>query len=146
MRGAFVSATDGIVALNSVIELMRDLDRPRGDMWEVAVWEDSLAADEREVYLTFQVHNEAIVVPETVDCIRALTGIEPDGATSIERTDASMGITKAFLPATTRPVEHLAGSEVEHPAVEAVRAAHVGFREVGCKGSEEPTDLPEPAA
>jgi hypothetical protein len=29
--------------------------------------------------------------------------------------------------------------------MEAVRAAHVGFRETGSKGSEEPTD-PEPAA
>ncbi|QIN84464.1 type II glyceraldehyde-3-phosphate dehydrogenase [Rubrobacter tropicus] len=139
-RVAFVRATDGVVALNSVIELMRDLDRPRGDMWEVAVWEDALAADEREVYLTFQVHNEAIVVPETIDCVRALTGIEPDGAASIEKTDAAMGIAKAFLPATTQPVEHLAGAEVGHPGMGAVRAAHVGFRETGFKGSEEPTD------
>lgn len=138
-RVAFVRASDGLVALNSVVELMRDLDRPRGDMWEVAVWEDSLASDEREVYLTFQVHNEAIVVPETVDCIRALTGIEPDGAASIRKTDAALGVTKTFLPATTRPAEHLASAGAEHPGMEAVRAAHVGFREVGFKGSEEPT-------
>jgi glyceraldehyde-3-phosphate dehydrogenase (NAD(P)) len=139
-RVAFVRASDGLVALNSVVELMRDLDRPRGDMWEVAVWEDSLASDEREVYLTFQVHNEAIVVPETVDCIRALTGIEPDGAASIRKTDAALGVTKTFLPATTRPAEHLASAGAEHPGTEAVRAAHVGFREVGFKGSEEPTE------
>ncbi|MFP5579296.1 MAG: type II glyceraldehyde-3-phosphate dehydrogenase [Acidimicrobiia bacterium] len=100
-RIAFVRAADGLVALNSVIELMRDLGRPRGDMWEVAVWEDALASDGRDVYLTFQVHNEAIVVPETIDCIRALTGIEPDGAASVAKTDASLGITKTFLPATT---------------------------------------------
>ncbi|MCZ7574302.1 MAG: type II glyceraldehyde-3-phosphate dehydrogenase [Ardenticatenaceae bacterium] len=49
---AFVRATDGLVALNAVIELMRDLDRSRADMWEVAVWEEALAADEREFYLT----------------------------------------------------------------------------------------------
>ncbi len=138
-RVAFVRASDGLVALNSVVELMRDLDRPRGDMWEVAVWEDSLASDEREVYLTFQVHNEAIVVPETVDCIRALTGMEPDGAASIRKTDAALGVTKTFLPATTRAAEHLASAGAEHPGMEAVRAAHVGFREVGFKGSEEPT-------
>ncbi len=98
-RIAFVRASDGLVALNSVIELMRDLGRPRGDMWEVAVWEDALAADEHDIYLTFQVHNESIVVPETIDCIRALTGIEPDAARSIERTDRSLGITRSFLPA-----------------------------------------------
>lgn len=98
-RIAFVRADQGLVALNSVMELMRDLRRPRGDMWEVALWEDSMASDGRELYLTFQVHNESIVVPETIDCIRALTGVEPDAAASIAKTDASLGITKLFLPA-----------------------------------------------
>jgi glyceraldehyde-3-phosphate dehydrogenase (NAD(P)) len=107
-RIAFVRAADGLGALNAVIELMRDLGRPRGDMWEVGVWEDALASDGREVYLTFQVHNEAIVVPETVDCIRALTGLERDGARSIALTDASLGVAKTFLPATTRALQHLA--------------------------------------
>ena len=102
-RIAFVRADNGLAALNSVIELMRDLRRPRGDMWEVAVWEDALAADDRELYLTYQVHNEAIVVPETIDCVRALTGIETDAARSIAKTDAALGIVKDFLPRTARP-------------------------------------------
>lgn len=143
-RIAFVRAADGVVALNSVVELMRDLDRPRGDMWEVAVWEDALASDGREVYLTFQVHNEAIVVPETVDCIRALTGLEADGATSIAMTDRSLGITNTFLPATTKPIAHLTSAHIAHPGIAAVRAAHARFAEVGFKGSEEPTDTPAP--
>ncbi|MGH7631084.1 MAG: type II glyceraldehyde-3-phosphate dehydrogenase [Gemmatimonadales bacterium] len=142
-RIAFVRAADGLVALNSVIELMRDLGRTRGDMWEVAVWEDALASDGREVYLTFQVHNEAIVIPETIDCIRALTGLERDGTRSIALTDASLGVEKTFFPATTRPIAHLAGAEASHPAIEAVRARHAEFRAVGFKGHEEPVD-PEP--
>jgi glyceraldehyde-3-phosphate dehydrogenase (NAD(P)) len=140
-RIAFVRSTDGLVALNSVIELMRDLGRPRGDMWEVGVWEDALAADERELYLTFQVHNESIVVPETVDCIRALTGIERDGATSIARTDAALGITKAFLPSTTQPIAHVAGGDVAHPELPALRARRAAYMQMGYKGAEEPTEL-----
>jgi glyceraldehyde-3-phosphate dehydrogenase (NAD(P)) len=104
-RIAFVRASDGLVALNSVIELMRDLGRPRADMWEVAVWEESLATDGREVYLTYQVHNEAIVIPENIDCIRALTGLENDAGRSIEKTNAALGITKAFLPTTTKAIQ-----------------------------------------
>lgn len=123
-RVAFVRSVDGLVSLNAVIELMRDLDRSRSDMWEVAVWEDALAADEREVYLTFQVHNEAIVVPENIDAIRALTGLEADGARSIDKTNMALGITKAFLPATTQPIAHLSGDETSHPALEAARATH----------------------
>jgi glyceraldehyde-3-phosphate dehydrogenase (NAD(P)) len=120
---------------------MRDLDRPRADMWEVAIWEDALAVDEREVYLTFQVANEAIVVPETIDCIRAVSGVEADGMRSIEKTNASMGVTKTFLPKTTQPIEHLAGPEVEHPAIEAVRATRAEFLNEGFKGHEEPVEL-----
>lgn len=141
-RIAFVRADEGLVALNSVIELMRDLDRPRDDMWEVAVWEDALAADDRELYLTFQVHNEAIVVPETIDCIRALTGIETDPEASIRKTNRALGITKTFLPATTRPIPHLGGDDVDHPGIEAVRARRAAFREMGFKGAEEPTGSP----
>ncbi|MDP2317206.1 MAG: type II glyceraldehyde-3-phosphate dehydrogenase [Pseudomonadota bacterium] len=100
-RLAFVRATDGLGALNSVMELMRDLRRPRGDMWEVAIWEDSLASDGRELYLTMQVHNESIVIPESIDAIRALTGIEHDSGRSMEKTDASLGIVKSFLPTTS---------------------------------------------
>ncbi|MEF2278416.1 type II glyceraldehyde-3-phosphate dehydrogenase [Deinococcus sp. YIM 134068] len=121
-RVALVRAADGLEALNSVMELMRDLRRPRGDMWEVAVWEDALASDGREVYLTFQVHNEAIVIPENVDCIRALSGLEPDAAVSIAKTDASLGITRHFLP-STRP-----------PHVTPGEGTPAGF-----KGAEEPT-------
>jgi glyceraldehyde-3-phosphate dehydrogenase (NAD(P)) len=122
-RVAFVRADEGLVALNSVMELMRDLGRPRGDMWEVAVWEDALAADEREVYLTSQVHNEAIVVPETVDCIRALSGVEPDGAASMARTDAALGIVTRFFGG--------AGA--------SAGTAARGWRQAGFTGSEEPT-------
>lgn len=74
-------------------------------MWEVGVWADALASDGREVYMTFQMHNEAIVVPEPVDCIRALTGLERDGARSIALSDASLGVVKTFLPGTIRRVE-----------------------------------------
>jgi AraC-like DNA-binding protein len=57
------------------------------------------------------VHDEAIVIPETVDCIRALTGLERSGAASIAKTDAALGVTKAFLGATARPIPPLVGTE-----------------------------------
>lgn len=131
-RIAFVRGADGLVALNSVIELMRDLRRPRNDMWEVAVWEDGLAADSHDLYITFQVHNEAVVVPENVDCIRALSGIEQDGAKSIEKTDRSLGMMKDFLPATSR--------RGGRPGFSAIDSSSANYLEEGLKGSEEPAD------
>ncbi|MCR8670238.1 type II glyceraldehyde-3-phosphate dehydrogenase [Agrococcus sp. HG114] len=109
-RLAFIRMSDGLVALNSTIELMRDLGRPRGDMWEVAVWEDLITVAGDEAYLVCQVYNEAIVVPETIDAIRALTGIVTDAATSIRLTDETLGMRQDFLapaqheaPPTPRP-------------------------------------------
>ncbi|HEY3374637.1 MAG TPA: type II glyceraldehyde-3-phosphate dehydrogenase [Candidatus Aquicultor sp.] len=132
-RIAFVHSSNGLVALNSVIELMRDLERSRNDMWEVAVWEDALAADDREVYLAFQVHNEAITIPESVDCIRALTGIMQNGMESIEKTNLSLGITKSFLPKTMP--EEIIHFEIGKALIEARER----FMEEGFKGAEEPT-------
>ena len=96
-RIAFIRMSDGLVALNSTIELMRDIGRPRGDMWEVAVWEDLVTVQGDEAFLTYQVYNEAIVIPETIDAIRALTQIAPDAASSMAITDASLGMRKDFL-------------------------------------------------
>lgn len=96
-RIAFVRMHDGLGALNSTVELMTDLGRRRGDMWEVAMWEDGLTVDGDQLYYCYQVFNQAIVVPETIDAIRALAGIEPDGARSIAKTDRALGLVKDFL-------------------------------------------------
>jgi len=96
-RIAFIRIKDGVVALNSTIELMKDLGRPRGDMWEVALWEDILTVNGSELYYTYQVYNEAIVVPENVDAIRALAGTVQNGPESIRITDEAMGMKRDFL-------------------------------------------------
>jgi hypothetical protein len=66
--------------------------RPRGDMWE-----DGLTVVSNELFYNYQVYNQAIVVPETIDAIRTLIGIEKDGAASIAKTDAALGLVCEFL-------------------------------------------------
>ncbi len=96
-RIAFIRVQDGIVALNSTIELLKDLGRPRGDMWEVALWEDILTVNGQEAYYTYQVYNEAIVVPENIDAIRALMGRIKEGRESIRITDQALGLRQEFV-------------------------------------------------
>ncbi len=96
-RIAFLRVGDGLAALNSTLELMSDLGRPRGDMWEVGLWEDSLTVKGNELFYNYQVYNQAIVVPETVDAVRALTGIEREGAKSIAKTDQALGMLREFI-------------------------------------------------
>jgi glyceraldehyde-3-phosphate dehydrogenase (NAD(P)) len=81
---------------------MSDLGRSRGDMWEVGLWEDGLTVQGNELFYNYQVYNQAIVVPETIDAIRALSGIEKDALASIRRTDAAMGLQRDFLRVAAR--------------------------------------------
>ncbi len=91
-RIALIRYADGLPALNAVKELMSDAGRPRADLYEVALWEDMLKVQGNELFYAYMVDNQAIVVPETIDAIRALTQAEIDGKISIAKTDAAMGI------------------------------------------------------
>ena len=95
-RISLVRMGDGLSALNSIKELMADLGRPHDNLYEVALWEDLVTVQGAEVFYAYMVDNQAIVIPETIDAIRALTGIERDGAASIARTNASLGIGDSF--------------------------------------------------
>lgn len=96
-RIAFIRKGDGIVALNSALELMKDLGRPRGDMFEVAMWEDVFKVEGMEAFYTYLVDNQAIVIPETIDAIRALTETVQDGRESMRITDEALGVLTDFL-------------------------------------------------
>src|SRR2546428_1115186 len=96
-RMAPVRTTDGVDSMNAVAEMMRDMHRARADMWEVAYWEDILNVTDGEANLVYPVHNESVVVPENVDAIRALTGLEGNWKRSVALTDESLGATHNFL-------------------------------------------------
>lgn len=96
-RLAPVRTSEGVDSMNAVAEMMRDLGRPRADMWEVAFWEDILDVTDGEASMVYQVHNESVVVPENVDAIRALTGLESESRKSIAKTNEALGITDKFL-------------------------------------------------
>ena len=91
-RITFISHAQGLVSNNTVKERYLDKGRPWGDMYEVALWEDMLKVEGDELYYAYLVDNQAIVVPETIDAIRALTGIEQHAERSMRKTDDSMGI------------------------------------------------------
>ena len=91
-RIKFIHYDQGLVSNNTIKEMFMDMGRPWGDMYEVALWEDMLKVVGDELFYAYVVDNQAIVIPETIDAIRALTGIETDAHRSIEKTNASLGI------------------------------------------------------
>ena len=95
-RIAMIEYSQGLSANNTVKELMLSLNRPYGDMYEVALWKDMLKVVDDELFYAYLVDNQAIVIPETIDAIRALTGIEKDAIKSIQKTNLSLGIRHLF--------------------------------------------------
>jgi glyceraldehyde-3-phosphate dehydrogenase (NAD(P)) len=91
-RIMFIHYDQGLVSNNTIKEMFMDMGRPWGDMYEVALWEDMLKVVGDELFYAYVVDNQAIVIPETIDAIRALTGMESDGHKSIAKTNKSLGI------------------------------------------------------
>jgi glyceraldehyde-3-phosphate dehydrogenase (NAD(P)) len=91
-RIALIRMADGLTAVNAVKEWMADISRPRSDLYEVALWEDMLTLRGDELFYAYMVDNQAIVIPETIDAIRALAGAETNAAASVARTNTALGI------------------------------------------------------
>jgi len=90
-RIALLRMGDGLPALNSIKEMMADLGRQRENLYEVALWSDMVTVRGDEAFYAYMVDNQAIVIPETIDAIRALNGSTP-AHESITRTNVALGI------------------------------------------------------
>ncbi len=91
-RIALIRMDDGLDALNAVKEMMADLGRPHDNLYEVALWSDMLSVQGNELFYAYMVDNQAIVIPETIDAIRAMTRLAADAAASMALTDTALGI------------------------------------------------------
>ena len=81
----------GIDGSGKLKEFALDAGRPRGDVWENAIWGESITVEGDDLYLFQAIHQESDVVPENVDAIRAVLG-EADAQESIERTNEALGV------------------------------------------------------
>jgi glyceraldehyde-3-phosphate dehydrogenase (NAD(P)) len=91
-RITLINYSDGFMANNVIKEWMLAKGRPYGDMYEVALWQDMIKVVGDELFYAYVVDNQAIVIPETIDAIRALVGIEKNAESSIRKTNNSLGI------------------------------------------------------
>lgn len=96
-RIAMIDYSEGLSANNAIKELMLAINRPYGDMYEVALWKDMLKVVGDELFYAYVVDNQAIVIPETIDAIRALTGLEPNADRSIGKTNKCLDVKQNFI-------------------------------------------------
>lgn len=90
-RIGLVQGTTGIKSTAELKEYVMDLGRPRSDLWENGVFEASVAVVGKDLYFFQAIHQEADVVIENVDAIRAMAGDVKDPEVSIKITNESLG-------------------------------------------------------
>jgi glyceraldehyde-3-phosphate dehydrogenase (NAD(P)) len=91
-RIRLLDAGEGFDSTAKVHEKMRDLGRKRSDMHETGIWRQTVTVENGTVHWIHMVHQEAIAVPDTVDAVRAVQGIEKQE--SLEKTNSALGTGK----------------------------------------------------
>ncbi len=91
-RVILVDAARGLGSTAEIMDYAKDLGRSRSDLFEIAVWRESLNIVDNELFYMQAIHQESDVVPENVDAIRAMLEMEEDPEKSITRTNKNMGI------------------------------------------------------
>ena len=95
-RILLVNSKMGVKSTAHAYDIGREIGRERSDIFENIIWEDSLTLEDSELYFFMGVHQEAIVVPENVDAIRAMFDLA-SSEKSIQKTNAALGI-KSSIP------------------------------------------------
>ncbi len=90
-RLGLVKKTLGIKSSAELKEFAMDLGRQRSDLWENCIFEESIYANKNELCFFQAIHQEADVVVENVDAIRAMFGLEKDAMKSIKTTNEALG-------------------------------------------------------
>ena len=81
-----------ITTTAEVMEMARDIGRKWGDLHEIFVWEDAVRLIENRLYYFQAIHQESDVIPENVDCVRALMKMEKNWALSVAKTDEAISL------------------------------------------------------
>ena len=89
-----VSIDEGFKGNASLFKYARDLGNPRGDMYEIGLWEDSIVETGDSIMYAINIPQEAVTIPETMDGIRACMGMQQTGAEATAKTNEYLGIGK----------------------------------------------------
>ncbi len=93
-RIRMVSLAEGFLGNASFFRYARDLGNPRGDMYEIGCWEDSIVMSGKDVMFAINIPQESVVIPENMDGVRACMGMQSDRLEATGMTNKYLGIGK----------------------------------------------------
>lgn len=89
-----VSIDEGFLGNASLFKYARDLGNPRGDMYEIGLWEDSIVESGDDIMFAINIPQESVTIPETMDGIRAACGMQKTREEGTKETNKYLGIGK----------------------------------------------------
>jgi len=93
-RIRMVTLAEGFLGNASLFRYARDLGNPRGDMYEIAAWEDSIVMSGKDVMFAINIPQESVVIPESMDAVRASMKMQEDRLEATGMTNKYLGIGK----------------------------------------------------
>lgn len=93
-RIRIIRLEDGFLGNASVFNYARNLGNPRGDMYEICVWEDTIVKSGRDIMFGIHIPQESVSIPETIDGIRAAMEMETDRLKAVGETNKFLGLGK----------------------------------------------------
>jgi glyceraldehyde-3-phosphate dehydrogenase (NAD(P)) len=87
-----VSIDEGFLGNASLFKYARDLGNPRGDMYEIAVWRDTIVNSGNDIMFAINIPQEAVVIPETMDAIRASLRMQLNRLEAVSITNKYLGM------------------------------------------------------
>jgi glyceraldehyde-3-phosphate dehydrogenase (NAD(P)) len=87
-----VRMADGFTTNTAFFNYARFLGHPRGDMYETGLWEEAVGFSGDDLMFAINIPQESIVIPETIDAIRAAIPMQTDQAEAVALTNRYLGI------------------------------------------------------
>ena len=89
-----VRLADGFLGNASLFRYARDLGNPRGDMYEIGLWEESIVEYGDQIMFAIYIPQEAVTIPETLDGVRAALEMQDTMEEATRKTNEYLGMAK----------------------------------------------------
>jgi glyceraldehyde-3-phosphate dehydrogenase (NAD(P)) len=92
-----VKIEDGFIGNASLFKYARDMGKLRGDLYEIALWDESIVNSGDDIMFAINIPQESVVIPENMDAIRAAMSMQLTGDAATNETNKYLGMKLSAL-------------------------------------------------
>ena len=91
-----VDIAKGFNSNTALFKYARDKGNKRADMYEIGLFREMVALSGDNLFFTISIPQEAVVIPETIDGIRASLSLQTDGRKAVSLTNKFLGMGERY--------------------------------------------------